>query len=140
MKRLTVLAVGLALLVPALQAGAHTGHQHKAPEAKEAKEPVPQTITGEVVDTGCYLGHSARGAKHVDCATKCIAQGMPMGLLTSNGTLYLLTMNHDNADPYNQLKEMAGKTVSVTGLVMTRGGMKGIDVAEFKAAAEPAAK
>jgi len=134
MKRLTVLAVGLALLVPALQAGAHTGHQHKAPEAKEAKEAVPQTITGEVVDTGCYLGHSARGAKHVECATKCIAQGMPMGILTSDGTLYLLTMNHDNADPYNQLKEMAGKTVSVTEVVMTRGGMRGIDVSEFRPA------
>jgi len=76
----------------------------------------------------------------VECATKCINGGMPMGLLTSDGLLYLLTMNHDNPDPYNQLKTMAGKTVSVTGMVMTRGGMKGIDVASFKAAAETASK
>src|SRR5437867_357566 len=60
-----------------------------------------RTITGEVVDTGCYIAHSARGEKHVSCATKCINQGMPMGLLTSDGTLYLVTLNHDNADPYN---------------------------------------
>ncbi|OFV82864.1 MAG: hypothetical protein A2W26_13760 [Acidobacteria bacterium RBG_16_64_8] len=131
MKRLTVLAVSLALSVAALQASAQQAHKDKAGEHKKA---APQTITGELVDTGCYLGHAARGAKHVACATKCIAQGMPMGLLTSNGTLYLLTINHDNADPYNQLKEMAGRTVSVTGVVMTRGGMKGIDAAEFKAA------
>ena len=51
----------------------------------------------------------------------------------------LLTMNHDNHDPYNQLKEMAGKTVSVTGTVMIRSGMKGIDVSAFRAAA-PAGK
>ena len=63
-----------------------------------------------------------------------------MGLLTSDGSLYLLTMNHDNPDPYNNLKEMAGKTVTVTGEVMTRGGMKGIDVSEFKAAAATAGK
>ena len=58
---------------------------------------------------------------------------MPMGLLTSNGTLYLLTLNHDNADPYNSLKAMAGKTVSVSGTVMTRSGMKAIDVTATKA-------
>lgn len=90
-------------------------------------------LTGEVVDTGCYLGHAARGEKHVECATKCINGGMPMALLTKEGTLYLLTMNHENADPYNSLKGMAGKTVSVKGAVMQKGGMKGIDVAEVAA-------
>ena len=97
-----------------------------------------KTVTGEVVDMGCYLGHGARGEKHMSCATKCINQGMPMGLLTSTGALYLITMNHDNVDPYNDLKAMAGKTVSVTGTVMTRSGMQGIDVTEYKAAAKTA--
>ncbi len=132
---IVVLAVALAL--PALQANAQHGGKHKAGSTASA---APQTITGEVVDTGCYLGHAGRGAKHVECATKCIAQGMPMGLLTSNGTLYLLTLNHDNADPYNQLKEMAGKTVRVTGMVMSRSGMKGIDVSEVRPSVEAAGK
>lgn len=135
MKRFIILLVAFALPLTAVRAIGHEGHKmagHK-PEA-------PKTITGEVVDTGCYLGHAARGAKHVDCATKCINNGMPMGLLTGDGTLYLLTLNHDNADPYNQLKGMAGKTVSVTGEVMARGGMKGIDVTEVKSAAPAASK
>jgi hypothetical protein len=55
-----------------------------------------------------------------------------MGILTSQGTLYLLTMDHSNADPYNKLKEMAGKTVAVTGVVSERSGMKGVDVTDFK--------
>lgn len=63
-----------------------------------------------------------------------------MGLLTSGGTLYLLTLNHDNADPYNHLKSMAGKTVSVTGTVMTRSGMQAIEVTEFKPVAQAASK
>jgi len=135
MKRLTILLVALTLPITAIQAFGHQGHQMAGHKAEAAK-----TLTGELVDTGCYLGHGARGAKHVEYATKCINGGMPMGLLTSDGSLYLLTMNHDNPDPYNQLKTMAGKTVSVTGMVMTRGGMKGIDVASFKAAAETASK
>jgi hypothetical protein len=110
-----------------------------AAAAQEAAKKAPTTLTGEVVDTGCYLARGARGEKHIDCATKCIHDGNPMGLLTSTGKLYLITLNHDNPDPYNKLKEMAGKTVSVTGLVSVRSGMQGIDVTDAKlAAAEPA--
>jgi hypothetical protein len=112
--------------------------------ADEAKKPMAKsptkTLTGELVDTGCYLGHGAKGEKHIDCASKCIANGMPMGLLTADGSLYLITLDHENADPYNALKNMAGKTVTVTGTVMTRNGMKGIDVTEAKEAAAAASK
>jgi hypothetical protein len=139
MKRIAWVALLLAFATQATPAGAHDEHQaaggHEEHMMAGAKKVPPQTITGEVVDTGCYLGHAATGEKHISCAAKCIDQGMPMGLLTSNGRLYLLTLNHDNADPYNKLKEMAGRTVAVTGAVMDRGGMKGIDVEAFKPAA-----
>jgi len=122
MKRVIAILFCFALAVPAL------ADQHMAMKGST------KTVTGEVVDMGCYLGHAARGANHVSCATKCINQGMPMGLLTNNGTLYLLTLDHDDADPYNKIKTMAGKSVSVTGEVMTRSGMKAIDVHSFVAA------
>lgn len=108
---------------PAAKPAASMSHEATAPA---------KSVTGEVVDMGCYLGHEAHGAKHVACATKCINGGMPMGLLTADGSLYLLTLDHDNADPYNQLKGMAGKTVTVTGPVNERAGMKGIDVTAAK--------
>lgn len=143
MKRLSILLVVLALPLTAIQGVAHEpqkGAQHKHETHDSTAAGTPEHVTGEVVDTGCYLSHEGRGAKHVSCATKCIMNGMPMGLLTSDGTLYLLTLNHDNPDPYNKLKEMAGKTVTVMGAVMRRGGMKGIDVTKFKPAAEPSTK
>jgi type 1 fimbria pilin len=99
-----------------------------------AKDSAKKTITGEIVDTGCFLGHMGQGAKHVECATKCINQGMPMGVLTRQGTLYLITMNHDNPDFYNKLKGMAGKNVAVTGQLYTRAGMKAIEVTGFRQA------
>jgi hypothetical protein len=92
------------------------------------------TLKGEVVDLGCYLGHAARGADHKSCATKCIANGMPFGLLTADGKLYLLTMNHDNPDPYNKCKGLAAETVLVSGPVMQRNGMMALDVADVKSA------
>lgn len=116
----------LMLLSVAVPAVAHEGmHMHGGKVS---------TVTGELVDTGCYLDSGERGAGHVSCATRCINNGMPMGLLTSNGTLYLLTLDHDNPDPYNSLKTMAGKTVSVTGAMLARSGMKAIDVSAVHAA------
>jgi hypothetical protein len=92
------------------------------------------TFKGEIVDLGCYLGHGARGADHKSCATRCIANGMPFGLLTSDGKLYLLTLNHDNPDPYNRCKDMAAEAVEVTGSLMQRNGIVALDVSGVKAA------
>ncbi len=131
-----------AILVLSLVAAPAMAHQgHMAPHGARSGAAATKsgatvekngTITGEIVDTGCYLGSGERGAKHVSCASKCIAGGTPMGLLTADGTLYILTLNHDNPDPYNQLKTMAGKTVAVSGPVMKRSGVQGIDVVAYK--------
>jgi hypothetical protein len=104
----------------------------------EAHQGVVKTVSGEVVDMGCYLAHAARGEKHVSCGTKCVANGMPMGLLTADGTLYIVTLNHDDPDPYNALKKMVGKNATITGTVMTRNGIKGIDVTGAKVMAAAA--
>ena len=133
MKRVIASVVFALLLVGAGSAWSHEMHNSSHPATV-------RTLTGELVDTGCYLGHAARGEKHVSCASKCIANGMPMGLLTADGTLYLVTMNHDNPDPYNKLKDMAGKNVKITGVVMARNGMKGIDVTDAALATAVSAK
>src|SRR5882762_6222630 len=64
----------------------------------------PKAVPGEIVDLSCYLGHGAKGAAHKECAASCIANGGPMGLLTTKGILYVLTMNHDNPDAFNNAK------------------------------------
>jgi len=119
MKRL--LSAGLIVVF----ASAALGGFALASEKAAAK---PQTISGEIVDLGCYLGHAAKGASHKECGLKCIANGMPMGILTEKGVLYLLTMNHDNADPFNSTKGWASQQVKVTGVVSVRQGMKALQV------------
>ena len=125
--RIFLAAAVLGISVPAI---AHEGHHMPGEKA------VTKTITGEVVDMGCWLGHAARGADHISCATKCLNNGMPMGVLTSNGTLYLVTLDHDNADPYVSLKEMAGKNVSITGELLSRSGMKAIEASKVELASK----
>ncbi len=127
MKRIVGVLVLVALTLVAVTALA-AGEMKMKAAAKSA------TVKGEIVDMGCYLGHGARGADHKSCATKCIAGGMPMGLLTAQGKLYLLTMNHDNADPFNKCKDMAAETVDVTGTLAQRNGVLALEVTDVKPA------
>jgi hypothetical protein len=110
----------------------------KADAKKEAKT---QSWTGEIIDMGCYLGHAATGEKHQECAAKCLAGGMPMGLLVSGNKVFLLMPNHNNGDAFEAAKEWAAKRVTVTGTMMTGGGIQAIEVATAEpAAAAPAKK
>lgn len=139
MKRIWIVFTVIAA-VACLGFGAVAAEEKKAEAAVKAEPAAkPATMSGEVVDMGCYVGHGAAGEKHTECAAKCIANGGPMGLLTKEGNLYLLTMAHGNADPFNKLKEMAGKQVKVSGSAHERAGMKALEVASAEAATPAAA-
>jgi hypothetical protein len=133
MKRIWAVAL-VAVLIVAGFAVAKAADQKAA-----AAAPKSVTMTGEIVDTDCYIGHGAMGEKHKECAATCVNSGTPMGLLTEKGVLYLLTPPHDNKDGYNKAKEMVSQKVAVTGEVGERAGMKMIEVMSVAPAAAPAA-
>lgn len=114
-------AVGLAVLATAIWVGAQ--HQHGGHEGGKAV-----TVQGEVVDLSCYLSHGAKGESHAKCAIACIKKGLPMGILTTDGKLFVALEDHAKADAYQQLKNFAAKQAKVTGLVHTRNGITGIAV------------
>ena len=92
------------------------------------------TWAGEVVDMGCYIEKGLKGSDHAGCAKSCIKKGMPMGVLTKDGTLLLLTFNHDDGAPYEALKDLAGENAEVSGTLSEKDGIKMIVVSGFKAA------
>ncbi len=147
MKRLLVSLAAASLLVAAASYAANQTHATSAakPEAAgathasmhahmDAAKGKAGTWKGEVLDAGCYLGHGAMGEKHKECALKCAANGMPLMLMV-DGKAMLLTPDHDNADPYNALKNMAGSVAEVSGTMSSRGGITGIEVTGSKLAA-----
>lgn len=54
------------------------------------------TVTGEVIDTWCHFsgvmgsGEAVQGTAHHTCALWCAAGGIPVGLLTEDGTVYMV--------------------------------------------------
>lgn len=90
------------------------------------------SVTGEVVDLSCYLSQGSKGKRHKQCAELCAKKGLPIGVLTDSGDLYLLIEDHDNPDPYAAAKGFAGERITVTGKKFAKGGMQSVLVADVK--------
>ena len=110
MKR--VLAIlGGAIVAAGLSTGsfAHEGHHAESKEGKAV------TVQGELIDTACFVTSDgdAKGKDHAECAQKCMASGVPAGILPEgskdgDALMYLLT-NPQVLAPY------ASQTIKVEG-------------------------
>lgn len=93
----------------------------------------PKTVTGEVLDMKCYMASGAHGDDHKECAATCIEGGAPMGILTEDGTVYLLIKDSKKSDAYDEVAKHAGEKVTLTGTVSEKGGVQALIVSEVKA-------
>lgn len=97
--------------------------QMKAPPSTEA------SITGTVIDISCKFGQGLSGADHRMCAQVCADKGIPLGILTSAGKLYIPTSAAMPGDAQNaRLKEFAEQQVTVKGKVFEAGGASAIQI------------
>jgi hypothetical protein len=116
-------SLAVAAIFAAYPVLAHEGHKHGAKDDLASSE--TKKITGEVVDMACYLDHNATGDKHADCATKCIASGLPVGLKGDDGKTYLIIGEHK---PLNsELAQYAAKKITFEGKVTSRDGVNMIE-------------
>ncbi|MDE3165403.1 MAG: hypothetical protein KGN36_06325, partial [Acidobacteriota bacterium] len=94
----------------------------------------PMTVVGEVVDFSCYIQLGKHGEKHRSCGQKCVANGQPIGLLTKDGTLYMLMPEeHDprrdgGVDARASASEHMGHIVEVSGTEASVHGYNAIYV------------
>jgi hypothetical protein len=86
------------------------------------------TVQGEVVDLACYMSKGSRGPAHRACAQLCAKKGVPIGLLTEEGQLYLLLDDHSNSDPYEDAQKLAGHDAKITGKKFSKPGIDSIVV------------
>jgi hypothetical protein len=118
-----ILSLAAGAIFAAYPVLAHEGHEHGNKDDLASGE--TKKITGEVVDMACYVDHNATGEKHIDCAKKCIASGLPVGLKSDDGKTYLIIGEHK---PLNSdLVQYAGKKITVEGKVTSRDGVNMIE-------------
>jgi hypothetical protein len=90
-----------------------------------------QSVTGEVVDTHCYLSRGAHGEEHKGCANACLSRDVPAALLTEDGKLYLLL----SEKPVSIKEKVAGKAgtkVTAKGKIIERDGLRAIQVTSLE--------
>lgn len=90
------------------------------------------SVEGEIVDLACYMSKGSKGPSHRVCAQKCAERGIPIGVLTDDGKLFLLLEDHSDEEPYEDAKELAGYRAEVKGKKFSKPGIDGILVGEIE--------
>ena len=93
----------------------------------------PVTITGRVIDTGCYMIHDGSGPEHENCARVCEKKGIPLAIVDDAGKVWL-PLGADHKNPNTQLMPFIEKKVKVTATAVDRGGLSGIAIKTIEAA------
>lgn len=123
LKRILACTVALACFALPL-----TAQGHAATAGNE------MTITGQVVDLNCHTTNGASGAAHKACAQACAKAGVPLGILSSDGTIYL-PVSSKPGDPQNsKLEPYAEAKVKVTGMHRLVSGLHTIEIKTVSAA------
>jgi len=99
---------------------------------KAADEEKKITVKGEILDLACYISHEGKGIKHQNCALTCLKHGQPMGLLSEDGTVYLLLADHKDSKAFEEAKGYAAEQVEISGELSERSGIKAITVKSVK--------
>ncbi|MDX2154195.1 MAG: hypothetical protein SFV54_25870 [Bryobacteraceae bacterium] len=95
------------------------------PAARRRQQPLEVAkvrLTGEIVDSKCFLGvmNPGQGKVHRDCAVRCISGGIPAALFAlderGKGRLLLLT-----GIPKDELLPMIGERVTIAGALLRDG-------------------
>lgn len=84
----------------------------------------PVTVTGEIVDSKCYLGvmNPGEGKVHRDCAARCLSGGVPPIFVTSDGVdQFLLVDPAGHALSHDALREFVAEPITVHGELWRRG-------------------
>ena len=132
----------IVILITAAFVAVSTWGAGPAGDPGAGKKNKPITVSGEILDLSCYLARGLSGPLHQDCAKRCLQSGVPMGLMTADSTLYLLTQNHGRAmtpgsfagtpNLYAQCRDWAAMQVEVNGATGFRNGVRVLEVTRAK--------
>lgn len=103
-----VVAAGLTVAALAQPPAQHS-------QGAQSAEPKMATVTGELIDAACFTTSEgdAKGKEHAECATKCMATGIPAAILPEGSkdakALMILLTNPVPLAPF------AAQTIKVEG-------------------------
>lgn len=84
------------------------------------------TVTGEIVDSKCYLGvmNPGHGKVHRDCAARCLSGGIPPIFVTTAGQKFLLVGLDGRALEHDALREFVAEPIQIQGELLQTGSTR----------------
>ena len=91
------------------------------------------TVEGLVRDIACPLQNqkSTSTSYSKACITTCLKAGSPLGILTSDGSVYIPVTESMPDTGQNALKPYVGQHVKATGKLFLRNGTHAIEISEI---------
>ena len=97
-----------------------------------ATEPERVQVTGEIMDTWCYYSgvmggrDAVVGSSHHTCAVWCAAGGIPVGLLTDEGEVFLVLEIEGKgiADGNETILDIQSDRITADAMLYERDGFK----------------
>ncbi len=120
----------LALLTLSVYGGAGEGpgtHHETAPAANTTV-----TVTGQIVDPVCLIGHGDSGPEHRTCAQACARMGINLAFYNEADQQIYMIYPTGHADPNEKVVEFAEKRVEITGTIRKTPGYQGIEIQSLK--------
>ena len=92
------------------------------------------TVSGQVIDTSCFLGHDLHGDGHRQCAEICGRdKGVALAIVDDEGQVwYLADSNMPGTSQNEKLLPYAEQTVKATGTLISRGPNRAIIVKQVE--------
>lgn len=89
-----------------------------------ADEPA-ERLTGEIVETSCYVRTGAKGLSHKKCAQLCAKAGIPLALLDeANDRIVWLAAPDHQTDANRLVVDHIARRVTLTGRFIERSGAR----------------
>ncbi|MCH7782093.1 hypothetical protein IID62_03420 [candidate division KSB1 bacterium] len=90
------------------------------------------SVVGEVIDTACFLRGEMKGENHIQCAEMCSVAGIPLAILENITNKIYLPIPKMGKNPNEPLKAFIGQQVTITGIYMEKGGLRGIEISKVE--------
>lgn len=94
-----------------------------------------ETLTGRVLSLPCYLKHGETSLNYLRCSRSPLAKRyISAALLTPEGDLYLLVMDHEDA--FKAVAKLISKNVTARGRIVEKNGVDALLLSSIKKTVE----
>ena len=129
----------LAILSVAQIGFAHGGEDHSKHSKAKAhaghdSEGKQSLVKGKLIGLTCFLKHGGTGKSHKSCAKQCAEKGLPIGLKSDDGKVYIVGgKGHDSlVETYKPLLKYMEENVTVKGAIFEKEGQRMIVIDKIK--------